>query len=116
MSAALIHLPGPWMVCMDRKSGMTVYRPITHTHTAIAVNREDFYLPGYKPGVDCDGYVQPDDNIDCAQWRVDVARLIAAAPDMYAALEQIAQVNEYNTSSMGWVVELAKTVLKKVNP
>ncbi len=44
------------------------------------------------------------------------ARLIATAPDMYAALKQIASINEYNTSSMGWVVELAKTVLKKVNP
>ena len=41
------------------------------------------------------------------------ARLIAAAPDMYKALAQIAQVNKYNTSSMCWVVELAEDSIAK---
>ena len=41
------------------------------------------------------------------------ARLIAAAPELYAALEQIAQISEYNTSSMGWVVGLAKAAIAK---
>lgn len=52
-----------------------------------------------------------------ANWCADVihpdARLMAAAPILYAALEKIAAVNEFNTSSMGWVVGLAKTAIEK---
>ena len=41
------------------------------------------------------------------------ARLIAAAPDLLEALEKIAQINPYDTSSMGYVVSLARAAIVK---
>ena len=41
------------------------------------------------------------------------ARLIAAAPELLEALEKIAQINPYDTSSMGYVVGLARAAIAK---
>jgi hypothetical protein len=41
------------------------------------------------------------------------ADLIAAAPDLLEALKKIAGMNEYDTSSMGYVVALAKAAILK---
>lgn len=95
------HTPGPWSAYISKKAKVV----------CVSIGEKP---NGRNPSiVNWPGFESCDLPLD---QQIANARLIAAAPDMYAALEQIAQVNEYNTSSMGWVVELAKTVLKKVNP
>lgn len=41
------------------------------------------------------------------------ANLIAAAPELLQVLQKIADMNEYDTSSMGYVVALAKAAITK---
>ena len=42
------------------------------------------------------------------------ANLLAAAPDLLEVLKTIAEMNPYDTSSMEYVVSLAKGAVKKV--
>ena len=65
---------------------MTTYQVKYHSHTAIAVDPHDYWEDGYIPNTDGDGYFQPDPKMDCSPYRVEIARLIAAAPELLKAL------------------------------
>jgi hypothetical protein len=102
---------GPWQVRMGRdRLGCTGYQIRVHTHAAICVTAEDYYLPGNFPETDEDGYYQPDDRIDCYPHRVATARLIAAANPlaMRAILGDLDQARkdadrwEKRARSLGW--------------
>lgn len=54
------------------------------------------------------------DSAPCVHVLQGDAALIVAAPDLLEALKKIATINEYDTSSMGWVVNLAKVAVAKV--
>jgi hypothetical protein len=74
---------GPWQVTMSRNSdGATGYHVAMHDHCSIAVDKRGYWADDYQPACDECGYYQPDDAMDCAQWRVDTARFIAASRDL----------------------------------
>ena len=77
---------GPWMVCMFRDDFGTAFRIMEHIETAVRINPEDYYSSDYKVPVDKNGYFMPDKNIDCSEHHLANAHLIAAAPDLLAAL------------------------------
>jgi hypothetical protein len=87
------HTPGPWQVTINRPAGETLYGVRTHTHTGITIGRE-YFPDGHEPATDADGYFQPDARADIAPYRVDIARLFAAAPDLLAALEAMVAYQE----------------------
>ena len=58
------------------------------------------------------GMVAPADSAPCVHVLQADAALIAAAPDMFAALKDIAGVSEFATSCMGWVVNKAKYAIE----
>jgi hypothetical protein len=75
------------MVVMQRNQfGDTVYGVLEHTRTLVVVDPEGYYAKGQYPAQDEDGYYLPDDQIDCSEYRVANARLIAAAPELLEAL------------------------------
>lgn len=83
------HIPGPWLVYVERPEslGHTVYHVANHVETSIALRREDFWSPDDpEPPTDDYGYLQSDENADIAPHLLGTARLIAAAPDLLAAL------------------------------
>jgi hypothetical protein len=87
--AALLDgiLEGPWMVKMRRDDeGVTGYCVMQHDRTAICVDRRGYWVDGHIPPADEDGYNQPDEHMDCAKWRIETARFIAAARDLVPAL------------------------------
>ena len=88
--------PGPWFYITD---GGTDF-------TAIATKKEIVW------GIDLDAEV-----LGSSEWlrasKPDLM-LMAAAPDLLAALEEIAQINPYNTSIMEYVVAKAQAAIDKV--
>ncbi len=111
--AALADRPteGPWQVRLgsDRLGG-AAYHILLHTHAAICVAAKDYYLPGYFPDADEDGYYQPDDRLDCLPHGVATARYIAAANPaaMQAILDELDYAREdadrweKRARSLGW--------------
>lgn len=84
------HTDGPWLVAIVRdKHGTTSYQVLTHTHTLVSVNAEEFYEDGNYPERDDDGFYIPDEYIDCSASKVANAYLIAAAPDLLEALKAL---------------------------
>ena len=75
-------ISGPWQVTMQRNLGNTSYSICMHSHAAIAVVPAEYWVDGYTPEVDEDGYFQPDDNIDCAKYRIATMRAISHLPDI----------------------------------
>ena len=76
---------------MARFDGMTTYRVGLHCKTSIAVDPRGYWDKGYTPPVDEFGYYQPDKNMDCDEYRIANARLIAVAPDLLDVLLDILQ-------------------------
>lgn len=69
-----------WQVTMVRNEhGVTHYHIRSHSEPGIAVIKDQYWEDDYIPSVDHYGYIQPDDRMDCDVFRVDTARLIAAA-------------------------------------
>jgi hypothetical protein len=84
------HTDGPWLVAIVRdKHDTTSYQVLTHTHTLVSVNAEEFYEDGNYPERDDDGFYIPDEYIDCSASKVANAYLIAAAPDLLEALKAL---------------------------
>ena len=90
-----------WQVTMVRNEhGVTHYHIRSHSEPGIAVIKDQYWEDDHIPPVDHYGYIQPDDRMDCDVFRVDIARLIAAAnpaailaliqqrDELLAALEQ----------------------------
>ena len=90
-----------WQVTMARNEhGVTHYHIRSHSEPGIAVIKDQYWEDDHIPPVDHYGYIQPDDRMDCDVFRVDIARLIAAASpaailaliqqrdELLAALEQ----------------------------
>lgn len=87
------HTDGPWITAIVRdKHGATGYQVLTHTHTLVSVDAEEFYKDGNYPETDDDGYYIPDEFIDCSASKVANAYLIAAAPDLLEALKAIVKM------------------------
>jgi hypothetical protein len=81
-----------WQVTMVRNEhGVTHYHIRSHSEPGIAVIKDQYWEDDHIPSVDHYGYIQPDDRMDCDVFRVDIARLIAAA-NPAAVLELIAEV------------------------
>ena len=69
-----------WQVTMVRdEHGVTHYHIRSHSEPGIAVIKDQYWEDDHIPPVDHYGYIQPDDRMDCDVFRVDIARLIAAA-------------------------------------
>ena len=69
-----------WQVTMVRdEHGVTHYHIRSHSEPGIAVIKDQYWEDDHIPPVDHYGYTQPDDRMDCDVFRVDTARLIAAA-------------------------------------
>ncbi len=69
-----------WQVTMVRNEhGVTHYHIRSHSEPGIAVIKDQYWEDDHIPPVDHYGYIQPDDHIDCDVFRVNIARLIAAA-------------------------------------
>ena len=69
-----------WQVTMVRNEhGVTHYHIRSHSEPGIAVIKDQYWEDDHIPSVDHYGYIQPDDRMDCDVFRVDIARLIAAA-------------------------------------
>ena len=83
-----------WQVTMVRNEyGVTHYHIRSHSEPGIAVIKDQYWEDDHIPPVDHYGYIQPDDHIDCDVFRVNIARLIAAA-NPTAILELIRQRDE----------------------
>ncbi len=83
-----------WQVTMVRdEHGVTHYHIRSHSEPGIAVIKDQYWEDDHIPPVDHYGYIQPDDRMDCDVFRVDIARLIAAA-NPAAVLELIRQRDE----------------------
>ena len=83
-----------WQVTMVRNEyGVTHYHIRSHSEPGIAVIKDQYWEDDHIPPVDHYGYIQPDDHIDCDVFRVNIARLIAAA-NPAAILELIQQRDE----------------------
>jgi len=83
-----------WQVTMVRdEHGVTHYHIRSHSEPGIAVIKDQYWEDDHIPPVDHYGYIQPDDRMDCDVFRVDIARLIAAA-NPAAILELIRQRDE----------------------
>lgn len=94
------HTPGPWKSLPEEAD--KPYIRIRGTALGRRYKIANVMDPGYSGVTDQ----------DFDETRAN-ARLIANAPDMYAALLEITQISEYNTSSMGWVVKRAKDAIAK---
>lgn len=60
------------------------------------------------------GMLASPDSAPCVHVLQGDAALIAAAPDLLEALKKIVTLNEDDTSSVGWAVNLAKIAIAKV--
>lgn len=84
----------PWQVTMVRnEDGVTHYHIRSHIEPGIAVVKDRYWEDDHVPPVDHYGYIQPDNRMDCDVFRVNIARLIAAA-NPAAVLELIRQRDE----------------------
>ena len=82
-----------WQVTMVRNEhGVTHYHIRSHSEPGIAVIKDQYWEDDHIPPVDHYGYIQPDDHIDCDVFRVNIARLIAAA-NPAAILTLIAEID-----------------------
>ena len=106
------HTPGPWMVLISRDNeGITGFRPVNHTHTAIALGNE-YWLHGDKPTPDENGYNQPNDMADICDFLIHTARLIAAAPELLEALKKAVDRQGFTNQEL---IE-AREVIAKAEP
>lgn len=112
---------GPWQIRVDRPDdlGFTVYYPLHHVDSTIAIGREywpaDNEMPaGYEIPTDDCGYIQPDRHADICVTRIANAILMAHVPDMIAALRQIAKEYPPNTPATTGV-SMAVDVLHSID-
>ena len=105
-----------WQVTMARNEhGVTHYHIRSHSEPGIAVIKDQYWEDDHIPPVDHYGYIQPDDRMDCDVFRVDIARLIAAA-NPAAILAMIAEIDSLRdqvnglTGELGRVRDMAESV------
>jgi len=95
-----------WQVTMVRdEHGVTHYHIRSHSEPGIAVIKDQYWEDDHIPPVDHYGYIQPDDRMDCDVFRVDIARLIAAA-NPAAILELISEIDSLRDEANGLTGEL----------
>ena len=84
MSNQAKFTPGPWMVGLTMDGDYSVKM---HTHSAVSAS--EFRVIDQDQAVrDADGYPLLDDGVDYSEHHYHNAHLIAAAPEMYEALEE----------------------------
>ena len=97
-----------WQVTMVRdEHGVTHYHIRSHSEPGIAVIKDQYWEDDHIPPVDHYGYTQPDDRMDCDVFRVDIARLIAAA-NPAAILALIAEIDSLRDEVNGLTGELGR--------
>lgn len=95
-----------WQVTMVRNEhGVTHYHIRCHSEPGIAVIKDQYWEDDHIPSVDHYGYIQPDDRMDCDVFRVDIARLIAAA-NPAAILALISEIDSLRDEVNGLTGEL----------
>jgi hypothetical protein len=82
--------PGPWTISRDR------YNPLQHSENAVSIDAEThFGLAGV--------WVRMEDEATDDPTMVANAHLIAAAPDLYAALEAIVKYPDPKSGTDIWI-------------
>ncbi len=96
-----------WQVTMVRdEHGVTHYHIRSHSEPGIAVIKDQYWEDDHIPPVDHYGYIQPDDRMDCDVFRVDIARLIAAAAAILALIQQRDELLAAHAEMADQVVDL----------
>lgn len=76
-------LISPIQVTMARPNGRSVYTICNHTRPSIQIDPSDYWEDGHQYARDEDGYIQPDEYMDCDQWRPTYAKyMVLTSPKM----------------------------------
>lgn len=89
----------PIQVTMIRPDGRSAYTIRNHIEPSIQIDPSDYWEDGHKYTIDEYGYIQPDEYMDCDQWRPAYAKYMAlTSPKML--LEVLADRGKWKESAI----------------
>ena len=107
------HTPGPWMVGLIKgEFGGACFEVVHHTHSAIRASKS-LFPSNHILMADKDGYIQPNENIECSPQKIANANLIAAAPELLEALENLLKVHEGEGGTQHNAADMARAAIAK---